>query len=85
MMPAELRWRRGPFVIKPVIPPLPYRQELIQSMARALREAGTANCEQDAVRSLFGNGYSMFDIANLLPEARALVFQDVVAEEMSKP
>jgi hypothetical protein len=81
MMPAEFRWLKGPIVIKPAT----YRQQLIESMARALVEAGTANDERDAIRSLFGNGYAMSDIVMLLDDARALAFQDVVAREMSKP
>lgn len=81
MMPAEFRWLEGPIVIKPST----YRQQLIESMARSLQEAGTANDERDAIRSLFGNGYAMADIVMLLDEARALAFQEVVAREMSRP
>lgn len=81
MMPAEFRWLEGPIVIKPST----YRQQLIESMARSLQEAGTAGDERDAIRSLFGNGYAMADIVMLLDEARALVFQEVVAREMSRP
>lgn len=81
MMSRGFTWLSGPVITRPPT----YREQLIESMANSLREAGTAACEQDAIRSLFGNGYSMFDIANLLPDARALVFQDLVGEEMSKP
>jgi len=81
MMPAEFRWLKGPFVMKPPT----YRQQLTESMARVLQESGTAHDERDAIRYLFHNGYAMADIVMLLPDARALAFQEVVAKEMSKP
>jgi hypothetical protein len=80
MMPAEFRWLEGPIVVKPAT----YRQQLIESMARSLQEAGTAGDERDAIRSLFGNGYAMADIIMLLDDARALAFQEIVAKEMSR-
>ncbi|KRR25951.1 hypothetical protein [Bradyrhizobium retamae] len=80
MMPAEFRWLEGPIVVKPPT----YRQELIESMARGLQEAGTAGDERGAIRWLFNNRYAMADIVMLLDDARALAFQEIVAREMSK-
>jgi hypothetical protein len=81
MMPAECRWLKGPFVIKPPT----YRQQMTESMAHCLKDSGCAGDEAEARRWLRENGYAMIDIVVCLPDARALVFQDIVAREMSKP
>lgn len=81
MMPAEFRWLEGPIVIKPAT----YRAQLVECMARALVEAGTAHDEREAIRYLFGNGFAMADIVMVLDDARQAAIQDVVAREMSKP
>lgn len=71
------------------------KRELVQRMAADLIRYDAAGNEQDAIRSLFGRGYTMSDIAMLVPEARRMVddarqvaFQqtvDVVAKEVGKP
>lgn len=74
----ELRLIDGPLV--PV-----RRTTLIERMAKDLIAYDAAQNEHDAIRSLFGRGYSMVDIAMLVDEARQVAFQNIVAAEMAKP
>jgi hypothetical protein len=62
-----------------------HRTALIERMARDLVRYESAANEADAVRSLFGRGYRMIDIAMLVGEAQMLAFQEIVAMEMGKP
>lgn len=78
-----------PFHIKPVRlidGPLvdTRRGELVARMASDLIEAGTAGCERDAIRTLFGK-YAIADIMMLIDDARQAAQQEIVAREMSKP
>lgn len=64
------------------------RRDLVQRMAKDLNRFDSWQNEQDAIRSLFGYGYSIIDIALLLDDARQVAFQmtvDVVAREVGKP
>lgn len=61
------------------------RRATIERMAADLVRFDAAQNEQDAIRSLFGRGYSTIEIMTLLDEARQVAFQKIVAEEMSKP
>lgn len=61
------------------------RKALVERMAKDLVHYDAAQNEQDAVRCLMARGYSPFDVLHLVPEARALAFQEIVAVEMSKP
>lgn len=71
------------------------KRELVLRMAADLVRYDAAGSEADAIRSLFGRGYTMSDIAMLVPDARRMVddarqvaFQqtvDVVAKEVGKP
>lgn len=81
MMPAEFRWLKGPIVVKPQT----YRQQLTESMARSLQESGCAGDEHDARQWLRESGYAMIDIVVCLPDVIALVAQEAVAREMSRP
>jgi hypothetical protein len=60
------------------------RKDLVARMAADLIRYEAIGTEADAVRSLFGRGYSTFDIGLLAGEARMLAFQEIVAREMSK-
>lgn len=57
----------------------------VEQMADALIRFEAYGNEQDAVRSLFGNGYRMFEICLLLDDARQAAMQRVVAREMGQP
>lgn len=60
------------------------RKALIERMAQDLVRYEAYQNEADAIRSLFGRGYTMADIVMLVDDARALAFQDIVAKEMSR-
>lgn len=61
------------------------RQDMVRKMAKDLVRYDAAQNEHDAIRSLFGRGYSMADIVMLVDDARAVAFQEIVAAEMMKP
>jgi hypothetical protein len=56
------------------------RKATLDRMARALVDADAIGSDQEAVRALFGNGFSTIDIAVLAGEARAMA---VLAAEAS--
>jgi hypothetical protein len=60
------------------------RADLLARMARDLRTYDAYVHPADAVRCLFGRGYAVADVMMLAQEARHVVFQEIVAEEMSK-
>ena len=55
----------------------------VEKMADALIAFETYGDEQEAVRSLYGNGYRMIEICLLLDDARQVAMQRVVAREMA--
>ena len=61
------------------------RQDLVERMAKDLIKYEAFVNEQDAIRSLFGRGYSIAEIMILVGDARVLAFQEIIAAEMSKP
>lgn len=61
-----------------------HRKDTLTRMAADLIRYEAAHNEQDAIRSLFGRGYSMTDIVMLVDDARRLAFQEIVAAEMGK-
>lgn len=61
------------------------RTALVQRMAADLIRYDAAHNEADAIRSLFGRGYSMADIVMLIDDARQVAAQEKVAAEMAKP
>lgn len=61
----------------------PRRRELVERMAKDLIRYESYVTEPDAIRSLFGRGYSMPDIVMLIDDARMVAFQEIVAKEMS--
>lgn len=60
------------------------RSSLVERMAKDLLRFAAFGQEADAIRSLFGAGYSMADIVMLVDDARMLAYQDTVAKEMSE-
>lgn len=60
------------------------RRDVVQKMAADLIRFGAVENEQDSIRSLFGNGYSMVDIVMLIDDARQVAMQEIVAKEMGK-
>lgn len=68
----------------PLMDPRARRADLVARMAKDLVTFEAAHNEADAIRSLMARGYSPFDVLRLVPEARALAFQEIVAAEMSK-
>lgn len=80
MIYPQVRLVDGPLLDAPA-----RRRMLIEHMARDLVRYDAAQNEQDAIRSLFGRGYTMMDIALLVGEARQVAFQEIVAAEMAKP
>lgn len=61
------------------------RTALVQRMAKDLVRYDAAQNEADAIRSLFGRGYTMTDIVMLVDDARQVAMQEIVAAEMAKP
>lgn len=61
------------------------RKAMVTRMAADLVKYQAAQNEADAIRSLFGRGYTMADIVMLVDDARTLAFQEIVAAEMAKP
>lgn len=60
------------------------RREIVEKMAKDLIRFGAVANEQDSIRSLFGNGYSMVDIVMLIDDARQVAMSEIVAREMGK-
>lgn len=60
------------------------RADLIQKMASDLIRFDALANEADSIRSLYGAGYRSMDVMMLVPEARMMAFQEVVAREMSE-
>ncbi len=61
------------------------RTDMVERMAQDLVRFDSFRCESDAIRSLFGRGYSMVDIVMVIDDARQVAMQDIVAREMSEP
>lgn len=79
-----LRW----LVDGALMPNSQRQRELVQRMAADLLRYEAYGNTADAVRSLFGRGYTAFDIGRLVDDARQVAFQqtvDVVAKEVGKP
>lgn len=60
------------------------RKALVERMASDLIRFGAVANEQDSIRSLFGNGYSMVDLVMCIDDARQVAMQEIVAREMGK-
>jgi hypothetical protein len=60
------------------------RDALVRRMADDLVRFDAIKTEPDAVRALYGAGYSAFEVCLLVGEARALAFQSDVEKEMSE-
>jgi hypothetical protein len=69
----------------PLMTTIERRSATIKRMANDLARYGALGCERDSVRALLSAGYSMIDVAILAGEARMVAFQEIVAEEMSRP
>lgn len=61
------------------------RKDLVGRMAKDLVKYDAVHDERDAIRSLFGRGFSMPDIIMLIDDARQVAMAEIVAKEMSKP
>jgi len=77
-----------PFLLDgPLMTAIERRRAVTERMAKDLIEAGALGSDQDAIRLLHAAGYPMLDVALLAAEARAearmLVYQEIVAKEMS--
>lgn len=60
------------------------RRDRVEKMAADLIRLDALANEEDAVRALFGNGYSTSEIYMLLDDARYLAQQEIMAREMSQ-
>jgi SpoVK/Ycf46/Vps4 family AAA+-type ATPase len=60
------------------------RRDLVDRMAKDLIKYEGYVSEADAIRSLFGRGYTMADIVMLVDDAMMLAYQEIVGREMSK-
>lgn len=60
------------------------RNALVSSMAADLRRYEATANESDAIRSLFGRGYSMVDIVMLIDDALFEAKQALVSAEMAR-
>lgn len=74
-----------PRLIDGPLVPAGARRELVERMAADLIRFQAWHDEREAIRSLFGRGYSMVDIVMLIDDARQAAQTEVVAEAMSQP
>lgn len=73
-----------PFLLSGPIMTAPERRRTVtEAMAKHLLTVDIVPVREDAVRMLRTAGWSMFDVDLLVDDARALSFQEIVAEVMS--
>lgn len=69
----------------PLMTTIERRKAVTVAMAKTLGEAGVPDTERDTVRLLLARGFHHLDVALLVPDARALAYQEIVAREMGEP